>query len=352
MGVWVEREVEEGLLTELKSRLFFSLSMFISSPSLTSSNPVPVPVPVPKQSFSGFCNKPTCCLTIWFSLSISYFLITVLHTSSILFLSYPHASHNNAFIVPVINRTWERDFTFISIKSKEWSSCVLFKCDISEEHSLELSLEPSISLETSSILSCGREKEEEEEEEEEELYVDAIVHVALIVRALCILFNSGSHASLPVIMSLIISSLFSWSTWRTNLAETGSFDIKLFRTGWFSIFFIRAANRKVDNDSHPWLIWGQIQAIMKVWLFPPKESLSKYVSLDCLYGIWSLLLCVNAITTCSKKVKDLLMWLASFCRLPKDPVFSTLSLPAKSIKCNLLFTTSGSMSAPKFVKTI
>ena len=101
-----------------------------------------------------------------------------------------------------------------------------------------------------------------------------------------------------------------------------------------------------ESVSHPWSAWGHTHATMYVWQFFHKESLSKYVSLDCLDGMWSLLLCVRAITTCSRKVKDRLIWLASFCKLPTDPVFSTRSPPAKSIKCNLLLTTSGSRSVP------
>ena len=52
---------------------------------------------------------------------------------------------------------------------------------------------------------------------------------------------------------------------------------------------------------------GSIQTVLQ---FPPRASLSKLVSLDCLNGTCPSFL-LRAFTVCSKKVRDLLMAFAS-----------------------------------------
>lgn len=106
------------------------------------------------------------------------------------------------------------------------------------------------------------------------------------------------------------------------------------------------ANFKVLIVSSKWWISGQILAIKIVLQLPPIESFRILVSLDCLYGIWSLCLSDKATVTYSKKVKDLLIYEASINYWPSDPfnyyflpVFLVLSDPAKSTIFNLAMTT-------------
>mgnify|MGYP007047453063 CR=1 FL=1 len=86
------------------------------------------------------------------------------------------------------------------------------------------------------------------------------------------------------------------------------------------------ANFKVLIVSSKWWISGQILAIKIVLQLPPIESFRILVSLDCLYGIWSLCLSDKATVTYSKKVKDLLIYEASINYWPSDP-FNYYFLP-------------------------
>ena len=72
---------------------------------------------------------------------------------------------------------------------------------------------------------------------------------------------------------------------------------------------------------------------MKVFEFPPNESLSKFVNFESLYGIW--LLCfyeAKALITIPNVVKDLFMFPAYFSLSPVVAVIFCLSDPAKSTK--------------------
>ena len=66
-----------------------------------------------------------------------------------------------------------------------------------------------------------------------------------------------------------------------------------------------------------------------VLAFPPKESCSRRVSLEFLYGIWVLLPSTNAEITFPKVDSDKLIFVASFRRTPVAPVFACLSEPYK-----------------------
>ena len=90
--------------------------------------------------------------------------------------------------------------------------------------------------------------------------------------------------------------------------------------------------------SSMWAASPHTFAISKVLHFPPMESFNTWVSLLCLNGTWSLLLSAKAITACSKKVSDLLMYMASTWVSPTDRVFPSRSDPAKSTKFSLEVT--------------
>ena len=81
----------------------------------------------------------------------------------------------------------------------------------------------------------------------------------------------------------------------------------MFLKAWLETFIIRVANLKVEMDSSMWSGSGQTFAIIKVLQFPPIESFRRFVSFDCQYGTCCLCLSVTATTTCSKKLRDLLM---------------------------------------------
>ncbi len=79
-----------------------------------------------------------------------------------------------------------------------------------------------------------------------------------------------------------------------------------------------------------------IVATIKVLEFPPKLSLSRHVSLESLYGIWTFgLSLARALITIPRVVKDLLIFPASFSRSPVAIVIFCLSEPARSTKCSL-----------------
>ena len=80
-------------------------------------------------------------------------------------------------------------------------------------------------------------------------------------------------------------------------------------------------------------------AIIVVLEFPPNESFKKKVNLLSRKGIYFPLpsaTSTKALITLPKVDKDLFIIHASFILSPKVFVFFCLSLPAKSIKCNLL----------------
>ena len=106
-------------------------------------------------------------------------------------------------------------------------------------------------------------------------------------------------------------------------------------TGTFSTYRILEANRKVEIISSIWPASGHMFAQKIVLQLPPIAFFSKLVSLDCLYGTWSLFLSQAPTTTCSKNESDLLMYEASFIKDPSAPVFLILSLPARSTKWSL-----------------
>ena len=79
----------------------------------------------------------------------------------------------------------------------------------------------------------------------------------------------------------------------------------------------------------------QMFPIIMVLHFPPRESLRKCVSLHCLYGICFRFLSCREIMVCSKKVSDLLMYVASCLVVSTDCVFPNRSEPARSTRLNL-----------------
>mmetsp|Transcript_24140 Transcript_24140/g.60767 ORF Transcript_24140/g.60767 Transcript_24140/m.60767 type:complete len:219 (+) Transcript_24140:457-1113(+) len=103
---------------------------------------------------------------------------------------------------------------------------------------------------------------------------------------------------------------------------------------------IRCANLHVDSVSSSCASSPQMLAISSVLQLPPSESFRTCVSLEERYGTWSRFFSDSATMTCSRNVRDLLMWVASFSTLPVLPVFSTRSLPARSTRCSLDTTTS------------
>ena len=102
-------------------------------------------------------------------------------------------------------------------------------------------------------------------------------------------------ANLSVSLSLSLSLLFSLST-----------------LGRFTMCFMRAANCSVDAVCESCAAMGQILATMSVMQFPPRESFRTWVSLLWRKGMWDrFFLSVSARTTCSRKLSDLLMYIAS-----------------------------------------
>ena len=79
----------------------------------------------------------------------------------------------------------------------------------------------------------------------------------------------------------------------------------------------------------------QILATSSMLHFPPRESFSTCVSLLCLYGTCPRCGSPNAITTCSRNVSDLLMYMASICVSPNECSLPSLSEPAKSTRFTL-----------------
>mmetsp|Transcript_34151 Transcript_34151/g.57383 ORF Transcript_34151/g.57383 Transcript_34151/m.57383 type:complete len:226 (+) Transcript_34151:318-995(+) len=95
--------------------------------------------------------------------------------------------------------------------------------------------------------------------------------------------------------------------------------------------FTRVAKRRVDTHSSKCWSSHQTFPIITVLQLPPRESLSTAVSLDWRKGMCASFL-DSACTVCSKKVSDLLMYIASFSACPSTFVFLVRSDPAKSTK--------------------
>ena len=73
-------------------------------------------------------------------------------------------------------------------------------------------------------------------------------------------------------------------------------------------------------------------ATMMVLAFPPRESCSRRVSFESLYGMWLLLFSTNAEITMPRVESERLILFASFNRSPSAPVLLCRSLPARSTK--------------------
>lgn len=104
---------------------------------------------------------------------------------------------------------------------------------------------------------------------------------------------------------------------------------------WALTFTIFALFAKFKVERVSWKQWTELDIvpIIKVFEFPPKESLSKFVSFESLYGMWFLCFYeVRALITIPNVVSDLFMLLASFNLSPVVAVNFCLSDPAKSIK--------------------
>ena len=79
-------------------------------------------------------------------------------------------------------------------------------------------------------------------------------------------------------------------------------------------------------------------AIRQVLQLPPNESLRIVVINEFLYGMCVLFPCslsCSATITCSKNVNDLFIYFASLKIYPSTLDLVTLSLPARSTRCNL-----------------
>jgi len=74
---------------------------------------------------------------------------------------------------------------------------------------------------------------------------------------------------------------------------------------------------------------------MTVFVLPPKESYSKRVNLESLYGICPTLPSTRALITLPRADNERLIWVASFKRSPVALVLLYLSEPARSTKFNL-----------------
>ena len=115
-------------------------------------------------------------------------------------------------------------------------------------------------------------------------------------------------------------------------AEFGSLLI----TGLFLMFLALEAYLSVLRVSSKLYSAGEIQAIIVVLEFPPKESCKIQVSFESQYGTCYAFLVssVKAEITFPSERSPLLMLIPSFIVLPVAPVFLILSLPAKSTKWN------------------
>eukprot|EP00760_Papus_ankaliazontas_P030871 PhM_4_TR505/c1_g1_i1/m.78367 len=112
----------------------------------------------------------------------------------------------------------------------------------------------------------------------------------------------------------------------------------------FCTFIMREANLSVDRDSSMWRASGQTFAIMVVWQLPPRESFRRFVSLLWRNGTCERFEPPSESTTCSRKLRDLLMYCASFMSCPSLPDFDRRSLPARSMQWILLVSAAAPLS--------
>lgn len=115
------------------------------------------------------------------------------------------------------------------------------------------------------------------------------------------------------------------------------------------------ANLQVDMVSSSFSMSGLKLAIITVLQFPPRLSLRTDVIMEFLYGTCTLVplaLSCKAIMTYSKNVRDQLMYLASVLTKVSGSCLYTLSLPARSTKCNfdvLMMSVSRSLPSKAIV---
>ena len=85
---------------------------------------------------------------------------------------------------------------------------------------------------------------------------------------------------------------------------------------------------------------GLMQAIIYVWVLPPRESFNNLVNLESLYGTNAPFFVVSArmFMQLPNARRDLLMFAPSYSLSPLFSVTAALSEPAKSTKHNLLNT--------------
>ena len=114
---------------------------------------------------------------------------------------------------------------------------------------------------------------------------------------------------------------------------------------------MREANLSVEAVSLRWRASGQMFATITVLQFPPIESRRKLVSFAWRYGTCPLFLLERARTTCSRKLRDLLMKHDSSRVTPTDPVFLVISLPAKSTRWSFEKTTLSADSTRERLST-
>lgn len=88
--------------------------------------------------------------------------------------------------------------------------------------------------------------------------------------------------------------------------------------------------------------FGLIQAIIRLYEFPPMDCFRIEVSFESLYGTWAFYLpfplpdSANILITCLKVNKDLLISILYLANLPSVPVWPIRSDPARSTSYNLL----------------
>lgn len=100
--------------------------------------------------------------------------------------------------------------------------------------------------------------------------------------------------------------------------------------------FALFAKFNVDRVYWKQSIFLEIVAIKNVLEFPPKESRSRHVNFESLYGICDLVFSLaKALITIPNVVRDLFMLPAYLSLSPEAAVIFCLSEPAKSTKCSL-----------------
>mmetsp|Transcript_16904 Transcript_16904/g.36585 ORF Transcript_16904/g.36585 Transcript_16904/m.36585 type:complete len:371 (+) Transcript_16904:2164-3276(+) len=123
-------------------------------------------------------------------------------------------------------------------------------------------------------------------------------------------------------------------------SRSSSRVVYLLGSGVFLMWQARLAYLRVLLVSSKSISLGLMQLMSTVKLLPPRESCSRRVSLESLYGTCPFFLpstsVDNATMTLPSASRPLLMWVASFSSLPVTPERLTRSLPARSTKCSLL----------------